>query len=1003
MEAKAQILVVDDDVGLASNLKDILEGQGYNVAVAHDGQEALAVCRETVFDLVLVDIKLPGMPGLEVIDKLTDLSPPTEYIIITGHGSIETAIEGVKHSKVLAYETKPLDMDRLLLLTRQVVERRRAEEAMRESQQRLRSIFEHTHDGIALVDEQGTIIDWSPGQEVITGLRRDEALGRPAWEVMPRLVPEEQGGPVTPEQMKAQAQQMLREGPPPQMSLRQDVTIQRPDGTLGTFEEMTFPIETEKGFMVGVICRDITERKQAEEALRRSEEKYRTILDEMDEGYYELDLNGNLTFCNDSYRRALGYSAEEIAGMDYAALVAEADRDRMYQIFTDIYRKGKLMGSFTCQAFRKDGGTITVESSLIIDTDITERKLAEKGLQESEEKYRRLFELGSDALFLIEIETGRIIDLNDSAIQMYGYSREEALQMKNTDFSAEPDKTRSATLESEEQIPLRYHRRKDGTIFPTDISVAYFAWRGKEVCIAAIRDITERKQAEETLRQSEERYRTILESIEDSYFEMDLAGNYTFVNDANCRIMGYSREEMIGMSYRAVMPQQDAKAVYQDFNRVYRTGEPITGLSYTFIHKDGVIGFGELAVSPLRNEKGEVIGFRGVGRDVTERVQTERDRRELEQKAQLSSRLASVGEMASGIAHEINNPLTSVIGYAELLMQTKNIPQDAKEGVEVIHEGAERVAGIVKRLLTFARRTTAEKEYVSINDIIATTLALQDYELETGNIKVDLQLDPDLPVTVASSGQLQQVFLNLIINAKTEMESAHGKGQLSIKTERLDDTIRISFKDDGPGIRKENLDRIFDPFFTTREVGQGTGLGLSVCHGIVIDHGGRIYVESKPGKGATFVVELPIVRKAEQLELAEPDAGETQRVAAARILVVDDEPRILQFLSKVLTDEGHEVETVDNAGDALGKVGSEGYSLILLDIKMPGMSGIDLYKRLKKTADALARRIVFITGDVMGVETANFLSKTKAPYITKPFDTKQLKKEINRILTETRS
>ncbi len=781
-------------------------------------------------------------------------------------------------------------------------------------------------------------------------------------------------------------------------------------------ESTASPLRDKQAQIIGFrgIGRDITERKHTEQALEESEEKYRQLVENATDAII-VAQDGVIKFANRRASEMTGYSAKELCSIPPAELIHPDDREAAigfhyaratreeiprYHAFRLIDKEGNI------KWVERSAGTLPWEgkpASLIIDTDITERKLAEKGLQESEEKYRRLFELGSDALFLIEIETGRIIDLNDSAIQMYGYSREEALQMKNTDFSAEPDKTRSATLESEEQIPLRYHRRKDGTIFPTDISVAYFAWRGKEVCIAAIRDITERKQAEETLRQSEERYRTILESIEDSYFEMDLAGNYTFVNDANCRIMGYSREEMIGMSYRAVMPQQDAKAVYQDFNRVYRTGEPITGLSYTFIHKDGVIGFGELAVSPLRNEKGEVIGFRGVGRDVTERVQTERDRRELEQKAQLSSRLASVGEMASGIAHEINNPLTSVIGYAELLMQTKNIPQDAKEGVEVIHEGAERVAGIVKRLLTFARRTTAEKEYVSINDIIATTLALQDYELETGNIKVDLQLDPDLPVTVASSGQLQQVFLNLIINAKTEMESAHGKGQLSIKTERLDDTIRISFKDDGPGIRKENLDRIFDPFFTTREVGQGTGLGLSVCHGIVIDHGGRIYVESKPGKGATFVVELPIVRKAEQLELAEPDAGETQRVAAARILVVDDEPRILQFLSKVLTDEGHEVETVDNAGDALGKVGSEGYSLILLDIKMPGMSGIDLYKRLKKTADALARRIVFITGDVMGVETANFLSKTKAPYITKPFDTKQLKKEINRILTETRS
>jgi len=884
------------------------------------------------------------------------------------------------------------------------------------------------------------------------------------------------------------------------------------------------------------------ERRQSQEALRLSEERYRTILEEMEEGYYELDLNGNLTFCNDSYRQALGYSPEEITGMNYADFTAQEDRDRMFQMFTDIYRMATPMTSFTYQALRKDGRTITVESavsplrdkegqiigfrgigrditdrkradealqeseekyrqlvenatdaiivaqdgmikfanrratemtgysveelcsippaelihpddremaigfhyaratreeipryralrlidkegnikwversagrlpwegspaSLIIDTDITERKLAEKGLQESEEKYRRLFELGSDALFLIEVETGRIIDLNDSAIQVYGYSREEALQMKNTDFSAEPDKTRRATLESEEQIPIRYHIRKDGTVFPTDISVAHFAWRGKEVCIAAIRDITERKQAEETLRQSEERYRTILEDMQDNYFELDVAGNYTFVNDASCRAMGYSREEMMGMSHRDLMLEEDAKAVYQDFNRMYRTGESIKGMSYRFIQKDGSTGFGELSASLLRNHEGEVIGFRGVGRDVTERVQTERERKELEQRAQLSSRLASVGEMASGIAHEINNPLTGVIGFAELLAQSKDIPEDMREGVEVICEGAQRVAGIVKRLLTFARQTKSQREYVSINELIGTTLALRTYELATSNIAVTTCLDPNLPPTIADGGHLQQVFLNLIINAEREIKLARGGGgNLLIQTETVDGTVRVSVKDDGPGIAKKNLQRVFDPFFTTRKAGQGTGLGLSVCYGIVLEHGGTMYVESQLHKGATFVVELPVVTEPGQMTLPEPVVEETQAVLEARILVVDDEPTVRRFLSKVLTDEGHEVQTVANADDALEEIENESYSLILLDIKMPGTSGTDLYKRFQETAPSLAKRIVFITGDVIAADTIDFLSQTKAPYIAKPFRTAELKKEINRILREPKS
>ena len=267
-------------------------------------------------------------------------------------------------------------------------------------------------------------------------------------------------------------------------------------------------------------------------------------------------------------------------------------------------------------------------------------------------------------------------------------------------------------------------------------------------------------------------------------------------------------------------------------------------------------------------------------------------------------------------------------------------------------------------------------------------------------IKVITHLDPELPATIADGGQLQQVFLNLIVNAETEMDLAHGKGRLSIKTEKIDDTIRISFKDDGAGISKENMDKIFNPFFTTREVGQGTGLGLSMCHGIIAEHNGRIYAESKSGKGATFVVELPIVTRPEQLELAEPEVEEAEEAAKAKILVVDDEPTVLSLVSRVLTDEGHEVETIDNADDALEMIESKRYHLILLDIQMPGMSGTELYKRIHKIAPSLARRIVFITGDVIGARTTAFLSRTKAHYIMKPFDAEQLKREVNRILTE---
>jgi len=264
---------------------------------------------------------------------------------------------------------------------------------------------------------------------------------------------------------------------------------------------------------------------------------------------------------------------------------------------------------------------------------------------------------------------------------------------------------------------------------------------------------------------------------------------------------------------------------------------------------------------------------------------------------------------------------------------------------------------------------------------------------------VTSQLPPDLPWTVADAGQLQQVFLNLIVNAETAMKLTHGRGRLLIETEASDDTIRVSFKDDGPGIPEENLGRVFDPFFTTRDVGEGTGLGLSVCHGIIAEHNGRIYAESRLGKGATFIVELPIVAETEQPELDEAAVEEAEKPAGAKILVVDDEPVIREVVSQVLTDEGHEVDAVENARDALKTMRSKRYSLILVDIKMPGMDGIELYEQMKKIAPSLARRVVFITGDVMGPSTQDFLSQTKAPCVTKPFDAERLKTEVSRMLS----
>lgn len=250
-----------------------------------------------------------------------------------------------------------------------------------------------------------------------------------------------------------------------------------------------------------------------------------------------------------------------------------------------------------------------------------------------------------------------------------------------------------------------------------------------------------------------------------------------------------------------------------------------------------------------------------------ERKQAEERERQLQLQLNLSNRLASLGLMVEGIAHEINNPLVTVVGFAEMLMQS-DVSENVREAVKTISDSAQQVAGIVKNLLTFAQQQKLERTNINVNNLIQATLAMRGYPMEISNIKATTQLDPTLPWIMADTILLQQAFLNLIINAETEMKLAHGKGNLLIKTEMIGNTIQVSFTDDGPGVAEANLIHLFDPFFSTRGVGQGTGLGLSVCYGIIVEHNGHIHVKSQLGKGAVFTVELPVIAEEKDVEVA---------------------------------------------------------------------------------------------------------------------------------------
>jgi PAS domain S-box-containing protein len=391
--------------------------------------------------------------------------------------------------------------------------------------------------------------------------------------------------------------------------------------------------------------------------------------------------------------------------------------------------------------------------------------------------------------------------------------------------------------------------------------------------------ITERRQMEKELRESKEKYETLIKNIPVTIYSAlpDETATMVFISDRWRDWTGYSPQDF----YRdrrawpkSVHPEDLARATRAYVDAYQKKKEYV--FEYRIVHKDtGQVYYVRDHGIPIKDEKGNVIGFDGIITNITEHKQLEAEKAELEERAQITSRLASLGQLATGLAHEINNPLTAVVNCSYVLMQ-KDLPEDVEKNLKTIYHGAQRAADIVGRLLAFARQQEPERTYANVNKLVEAAIALRAYEMEAANIKVATRLAPDLPRTMADAGQLQQVFLNIILNAEVEMRLAHGGGRLMVKTERADDGIRISFKDDGPGIAREYLARIFDPFFTTREVGQGTGLGLTLCHRIVTEHGGRIYARSRPGKGATIIVELPIVVEEKQPGQAGPSARSEQ-------------------------------------------------------------------------------------------------------------------------------
>ncbi len=508
------------------------------------------------------------------------------------------------------------------------------------------------------------------------------------------------------------------------------------------------------------------------------------------------------------------------------------------------------------------------------------------------------------------------------------------------------------------------------------------------------RGMNKRRMLEQEIIFSETKYRALFDAATDAIFLVDLESlEILEANQAAAKFLGDNPTSCVGRSFLEVCP-----ALYSPGGTLLeqkRIFDEVIGLSKEF---------------PMRRFNGTTVPCEGTNnlvqynkRPVLQiNIRETTERKQLEEQLRQAEKLSALGQLVAGVAHELNNPLAIIMGYAQLL--TKPGASEAKvksDVVKILHE-SERAAKIIRNLLTFARPRDPQMISVDLNRLIAGSLEAHESEFAAAAIELTTQLAPDLPSTVADPHQMEQVFTNLIVNAFHALQNLGGQRRIRVTTAQHKQTIRFSVADNGPGIAPEILGKIFDPFFTTKPPGKGTGLGLSISHSIIHEHRGRIWVQSEVGKGARFIVELPLIaRTAPTNSVEAPPVVVVVRdpqAATQRLLLVDDEPGILEVLATVLGEGGYLIDTANNGNEALDRLSKRRYDLIISDLCMPGVDGETLYRRVLDTDPELAGRMIFVTGDTVSSKSRTFLESTGNRWFSKPFNIGEIEEVVHNFL-----
>ncbi len=597
---------------------------------------------------------------------------------------------------------------------------------------------------------------------------------------------------------------------------------------------------------------------QLGQLIMRSQRNFKELIDSLDDAAFAVSLDGTLKTVNRRTSETLGVPYSELVGHKLeeflrAPLRAEASgsmerflEKRNWSGVVEVHLKNdprRLYYDCVVNAIVK-GDDVTGAS--VLARDIT-------GHREKEQRFSQLFESLQEGVYISTPE-GKLLEVNPALVSILGYDSKEDLlnlppEQLSVDARGEPVLGRAGSQSGRTRTrELRLRKKDGGVAVCVDTSTGVME-EGRLVRYqGTLVDVTEKRAMERQLRRQEEFRQRLLESFPDLILVLDMKGQYTFVSARIRELLGYGPEHLVGKNVDDVEnTSPELAALY----RTVATGKSArTSCEYGSRHHDAswrtMLGM----ASPLLDAEGKPAGVIISVRDMTME-------KKLEQQIIQSERLAAMGQMIGGFAHELNNPLTSILGMAELL-QEGGVSEGARKQITILHQQARRAAEIVQNLQYFARPPAPGRSQVNLNELVQRTVQMQAYPLRKSNITVDFLQEPSIPAIVADPNQLMQVFLNLLLNAEQAIRESREKGTIRVRIGRNPDSVWIVFQDDGPGIAPENLTHIFDPFFTTRRPGRGTGLGLSICKTVLREHGGNIEAASAPGGGAVFTITLPV-------------------------------------------------------------------------------------------------------------------------------------------------